>query len=294
MMSGKFLLTGFVAISFALPAAAQTPAPPDKLSFEVASVKANKTGDNRMMFGGQPGGGLTATNMPVRELITFAYQLQEFQLIGAPDWINTERFDIVAKASVDGSAAPAPGPPGPPGTEMRARMRSLLEERFKLAAHRDTRPLPVYALVLARPDGKLGAGLRPSTADCEAMRGRGAGQGRPPAPGERPPCGMMMRPGGITSGGTPLSQLLQPLSVFTRRTVVDRTGLKGNFDVDLTWMPDQMPAGPPPPGVQLPPIDPNGPSIFTALQEQLGLKLESQTGPVDVLVIDHVERPTEN
>jgi uncharacterized protein (TIGR03435 family) len=90
----------------------------------------------------------------------------------------------------------------------------------------------------------------------------------------------------------PISQLLQPLSMFTRRIVVDLTNLKGNFDIDLTWTPDQMLAGPPPPGVQLPPIDPNGPSIFTAVQEQLGLKLESQTGPVDVLVIDHVEQPT--
>ena len=103
---------------------------------------------------------------------------------------------------------------------------------------------------------------------------------------------MFMSPGRVTAGGTPMSQLLSPLSMFTRRIVVDKTGLAGGFDIDLVWTPDQMPNGPPPPGVQMPAIDPNGPSIFTALQEQLGLKLESQTGPVDVLVIDRVERPT--
>ena len=172
-------------------------------------------------------------------------------------------------------------------------MQALLQERFKLATHPETRPLPIYALVLARADGKLGPQLRPSAVNCaETIRGRGAGPMTPPGRGERPPCGMMMRPGGIVAGGTPIAQLIQPLAMMTRRTVVDRTNLQGNFDVDLTFTPDQMPAGAPPPGVTLPPIDPNGPSIFTALQEQLGLKLEAQTAPVSVIVVDHVEPPT--
>jgi uncharacterized protein (TIGR03435 family) len=102
-----------------------------------------------------------------------------------------------------------------------------------------------------------------------------------------------MSPGFVMGGGIQLSQLLTTLSQFVRRTVVDRTGLKGDFDIDLKWTPDQMPAGPPPPGAPpLPPIDPNGPSIFTAVQEQLGLKLESSKDAVDVLVIDHIEAPT--
>ena len=103
---------------------------------------------------------------------------------------------------------------------------------------------------------------------------------------------MMMGPGQLTAGAIPISQLTQMLSMYTQRIVVDRTGLTGNYDIDLTFTPDRMPAGPAPPGVQLPSIDPNGPSIFTALQEQLGLKLDSDRGPVEVLVIDHVERPT--
>jgi len=286
-------LTGLAFVALAIGAVAQAPPAPERPSFEVASVKANKSGDNRMMFGNQPGGGITVTNMPLRELITFAYEIQEFQLVGAPDWANNERFDIVAKAVVD---RPANAPAGPPGPEIRMMMQSLLAERFKLASHHDTRPLPVYALVLARSDGKLGPQLKPSTVDCAAMRGRGRGPGTapqaPPPFGEHPMCGVMMRPGGIAAGGMPISDLIRPLSMFTRRVVVDRTNLKDNYDIDLTWTPDQIPSGPMPPG--LPAIDPNGPSIFTALQEQLGLKLESETGPVDVLVIDHVERPSEN
>jgi uncharacterized protein (TIGR03435 family) len=268
---------------------AQVPSTSSKPSFEVASVKPNKTADNRMMLGGQPGGGLTVTNMPLQGLITWAYELQEFQIVGAPDWISNERFDIVAKATVD---RPVDGPIGPPGPGTRSMMQSLLADRFNLAVHTEKRPMQIYALVTAKSDGKLGAQLKPSTVDCEAMRNqaRGRGPAAPPPWGERPVCGMMMRPGGIAAGGMPISNLIGPLAVFTRRIVIDRTNLKGNYDIDFTWTPDQMPAGPMPPG--LPAIDPNGPSIFTAIQEQLGLKLESVTEPVDVLVIDHIERPT--
>jgi uncharacterized protein (TIGR03435 family) len=294
----SWLIAGGLSASVVFRVVAQAPAATERPSFEVASVKQNKTGDGRMMVMNQPDGGVVATNLTVTALIRFAYELQDFQLIGAPDWIANEHFDIVAKPTVDRPAAPATGLSGQP---TRLMLQSLLAERFNLAAHPDTRALPIYALVLARADGKLGPGLRPSTIDCEAMRGAGRGPGGgagrgpggPPAFGERPACGMMMGPGTLMSGGTPVSQLVGPLSITARRVVVDRTGLMGNFDIDLKWTPDQMPSGPPPPGAPpLPAIDPNGPSIFTALQEQLGLKLESQTGPVDVLVIDHVERPT--
>jgi len=101
-----------------------------------------------------------------------------------------------------------------------------------------------------------------------------------------------MAPWQIAAGGVSIGQLALVLSQSAQRMVVDRTGLTGNYDIDLTWTPDRLPQGAPPPGVQLPSIDPNGPSLFTALQEQLGPKLESERGPVEVLVIDHVERPT--
>ena len=113
-----------------------------------------------------------------------------------------------------------------------------------------------------------------------------------PPPGERPQCGMRVAPNQVMAGGTSLTQLTQMLSQFTQRIVIDRTGLKGTFDIDLTFTPERMPQGPPPPGAPPLTIDPNGPSLFTALQEQLGLKLESERAPVEVLVIDHVERAT--
>ena len=252
------------------------------------------------MLGIQPGGRFNAVNVALWDLIRQAYNLQRSQLVGGPDWLETARYDIVAKAE---SEIPRGGPGAPIGP-LNFMMQDLLEDRFKLKAHRETREMPIYALVLARSDQKLGQGLRPSTADCEAFRGRGrggaAGPGAGPAgppramftPGERPTCGMMVGPGQVAAGGIPISQLTVMLSQYTQRIVVDRTGLKGNFDIDLTFTPDRMPQGPLPPGVQLPPIDPNGPSIFTAIQEQLGLKLDSERGPVEVLVIDHVERPT--
>jgi uncharacterized protein (TIGR03435 family) len=180
-------------------------------------------------------------------------------------------------------------------------LQDLLEDRFKLRAHRETREMPIYALALARSDGKLGEGLRVSTVDCAAMRGRGRGGrmgppgGRgdgPPPPGERPQCGMRVAPNQVMAGGVSLTQLTQMLSQFTQRIVIDRTGLTGNFDIDLTFTPDRLPQGPPPPGAPPINIDPNGPSLFTALQEQLGLKLDSERAPVEVLVIEHVERPT--
>jgi bla regulator protein BlaR1 len=255
--------------------------------FEVASVKPNASGDGPNRLALQPGGRITAENMPLRSLVRFAFQVQDFQLVGGPDWIAKERFDIVAKAEHD----IAPMPPGTtgPGQLM---LRSLLVDRFKLAIHQEKRELPVYALVVARSDGRLGPQLQRSTVDCQAIITAQIGRGGPaPMVNDRPQCGMRNAPGTLLGGGFPLSQLVTALSQFAQRTVVDRTGLTGNFDVELRWTPEQLPA--PPPGAKpLPSIDPNGPSLFTAVQEQLGLKLESTKDSVDVLVIDHAERPT--
>ncbi len=144
--------------------------------FEVASVKANKSGDNRIGIGFQPGGRFRATNVPLRELISAAYgtpqPLPAFQILGGPRWIESDRFDIVAKAAGD----PQPGPNGAP-PEMFLMLRNLLAERFQLTVHRDTKEAPIYALVMARGDGKLGPQMHASATDCaavmSAMRGRG-------------------------------------------------------------------------------------------------------------------------
>lgn len=271
---------------------AQTPpASAHKPKFEVASVRENTNNDGKVMIGIQPGGRFNAVNVPLWDLIRQAYTVQRSQLVGLPDWTETARYDIVAKAEGDIAPTPPGSPPGP----ITFMLQDLLEERFKLRTHRETREMPIYALTLARSDRKLGAGLRPSTTDCAAMRGRGARMGMPPGPppaGERPLCGMRMAPNQVIAGGVPLAPITQVLSQLTQRVVIDRTGLEGNFDIDLTFTPDRMPQGPPPPGVQIPSFDPHGPSLFTAVQEQLGLKLESERAPIEVLVIDHVERPT--
>jgi uncharacterized protein (TIGR03435 family) len=286
----KPTLIGAACAAFAIPAflnggvlGAQTPSSP---AFEVASVKPNKTGDQRVMIGIQPGGRFNASNVPLRMLLRQAFNVQEFQLVGGPDWLGSERFDVVAKAPEGDFNADA----------MRPMLRALLVERFKLAFHNETRDMPVYALVKARPDGKLGPKLTPASVDCSAT-GRRRGGGPPPAPpqpGEKPECGFMIGLGRMSVGGMPISNLVQALSPQVGRIVLDKTELPGAYDFELTYAPEPLGIGGPPPLLNgaPPPVDPNAPTLFTALQEQLGLKLDSQRGPVDVVVIDHVEQPT--
>jgi uncharacterized protein (TIGR03435 family) len=266
-------------------------------AFEVASIKPNNSGDGRVMFANQPGGRFTATNITLKLLIRNAYQLQDFQIVGGPNWITSDRFDIVAKAE-DGTPAETPSLDRTGPSRVQMMMRALLAERFQLVVHNETRELPIYALVLARSDGKLGPELHKSDTDCNALFAAGRGRGPmpppgPPQPGERLPCGVRIGMGNMAIGGAPLFQIANAMANFIGRTVVDKTGLAGNYDASLTWTPDQLPQRPPG-APEPPPIDPNGPSIFTAVQEQLGLKLDSQKGPVAVLVIDRVERPKEN
>ena len=274
-------------------------------SFEAASVKPNKSGDGRIALFFQPGGRFVATGVTLKMLIGAAYgtpaPLPDYQLIGGPDWIGSDRFDIIAKAEGD----PQPGPQGPPPI-MFVMLRTLLSDLFKLAGHTESRELPIYALVMAKADGKRGPQLNPATVDCAALRGARANAPPPgpPAPGnfERPQCGIRIAPGTMLAGGVTMVQFANALSRLpvVNRTVDNRTALAGTFDFDLKWTPDQLrdfkPSADLPPGT-LPlvngvPYDPNGPSIFSAVQEQLGLKLESTKGPVDVVVIDRAEHPT--
>ena len=272
--------------------------------FEVASIKPNKSGDGRVMIGVQPGGRFTATNVTLRMLIRNAYQLQDFQITGGPSWLADDHFDIVAKAEA-GDTMGDPFRAEQSGQPSRGQLmiRALLAERFKLVVHDETKEMPIYALVVARSDGKLGPQLKVSETDCAAVLAAGRGRGRgpmppPPEPGQpAPQCGFRIGMGNMAVGGAPLTQVANSLAMFVGRIVVDKTGLSGNYDFTLTWTPDQMPQRPPgapEPLVNGVPIDANGPSIFTAIQEQLGLKLDSQRGPVAVLVIDRAERPTEN
>lgn len=293
------------------PASPGSPAP----AFEVTSVKRNTSGEGFISANLAPGRP-SFINMPVRQLIVRAYGVQAFQVLGGPSWITGDRFDITAKAADDG-ATPA---------QLNLMLQSLLADRFKLRVHRETRQSDVYRLVKARPDGKLGDGLKPAAMDCSAMAGRGrpggpgpgpGGTGNiavpAPAPGAGPRAGgqqpgpggalggcmIMMTPGRFQVGGQPLSAFANVLANQLGRPVLDETGLTGAYDLTLSYMPDAGGRGLPPgvglPGApDLPPIDPNAPSLPTALQEQLGLKLEAAKGPVEMIVIDSIEPPTED
>jgi uncharacterized protein (TIGR03435 family) len=285
------------------------------IAFDVVSIKRAAAGSDGMFMRTAPGS-VTTSNVPVVQLIRQAYGLQESQVAGGPEWMAVERFDIEARFD----PTPVNGMAGPP--RVQAMLKTMLADRFKLAAHLEPREMPILALVLTRDDKRLGPQLRPSAVDCAALaasrrggpppdargalppdgrRGGGPGlDGRgapPPGPGPdgRPVCGGRGGFGQMMAGGQTMAQFATQLSQLTRSLVVDRTGLSGGYDLDLTWTPtpDQQPPGRPP-GFQPPPIDPNGPSLFAALDEQLGLRLESTRAPVDVLVIDRIERPTEN
>ncbi len=258
-------------------------------AFEVASVKANKSGDTRTLAPPpQPGGRYTATNIPLDLLIALAYQpLQRFEIAGVPDWAKTERFDIVAKAEGDPSRA-----------EVWLMLQSLLADRFKLVAHRESRQLPVYALVTVN-GGRTGTQLRRHTDDAGCVE---AATGAAPAPRPidpnvplpPPPCGAFSGApalGRLAGQRITLDTFGRALSGQLGRMVLDRTGLTGVFDLTLEWTPPQ-PLRSPDAGAVDPGVESGRPSIFTAVQEQLGLRLEPQTGPIDVLVIDQIDRPS--
>jgi len=172
-------------------------------------------------------------------------------------------------------------------------LRTLLADRFKLVMHKETKELPIFELVLARQDGKLGPQLRPAAVDCATLAA--ARGGTPPGssgPSGPNPCFLNINPVSIRGGGVTMSALAGLLVGATQRLVIDRTGLTGNWDLDVKYTPDKSQI---PPGVEPPvPIDWNGPSLFTAIEEQLGLKLRPVRGPVEVLVIDSVQQPTPN
>ena len=239
-----------------------------------------------------PGGRFEATNIQLAALISFAHQLQPYELQGDPAWLTTDRWDIVAK--IDGDPPPLPPGDARPDAMMLA-TRALLADRFKLSMHRDTQDLEVYRLVMARDDRQPGPGLHRSTYDCAGLllAQDEALKGGPPAPNpntsDRMVCGMRVSVGRIQSGGRPLSILLNTLTAMTQRRVLDDTGLEGHWEFDISFNP---PA--PPPGVDVPPANLDAPSLFTVLQEQLGLKLESARRPMPVMVVDRVERPVED
>jgi uncharacterized protein (TIGR03435 family) len=222
-------------------------------AFDVTSVKPNAGTQDFVRFDPQPGGRLQITNTSLRMVVSWAYGVQNTQLVGGPDWFNSARFDFLAKAE------------GNPTTEeMRLMLRTLIVDRFRLTFHNETREIPVYALVRPRPDARLGPQLSSSDSNCGALP-----DGKPRK------CEFDVRFGNVHGHGMPMELLNTSIAGFTGRVVIDRTGVTGPMDFDLTWGTDAA-----------------GPSIFTAVEEQLGLKLEPIRAPVEVMVIDRAERPT--
>jgi uncharacterized protein (TIGR03435 family) len=265
-------------------------------TFDVISIKPHAGDPNSSSMRPMPGGGIILVNGSVRTLIGRGYPGLVSEPVGLPAWATSEQYDVNATASLK----------NPTIEDRQAMMRALLAERFKFAAHLETQEQPSFDLVLARNDGRLGPGLKPSEVDCAARAAaqraaadaaRAAGTPPPPPPAFSPPTpGSIVPPcnsrimGNAVEGDFTMASLASLLRSTAGRYVVDKTGLTGSYRVKLE-------------GVRFfqgPGLDPTAgaadelPSIFTALQEQLGLKLESSRARVEVLVIDHIERPSEN
>ncbi len=269
------------------PSASGAPLP----SFEVASIKPNRSGDRRIALM-MPPGRISAKNVTTKFLIEYAYNVKDPQISGGPGWINSERYDVEAKVSDAFADQTRKLSPDERQEQLRLMMQSLLADRFKLTLRRETKELPVFALVVAKNGPKLQESK--DVPGPDRLKGADELKGRRMA---------MMGRGQLNMTAAPTSLLADALSRQLGRNVVDKTGLKGNYDFTLKWTPDEsqgrMFGGPdggegPPRGEAAPATDASGPTIFTALQEQLGLKLESQKGPVETLVIESVERPSEN
>lgn len=315
----KLLLAGVATVAIAAPLLfglakqneTQTTNEGPLPTFEVASIKPNKSGTRMIQIGNREGR-FTAVNVTAKMLIEFAYNIKDSQLSGGPSWLDSDRFDIDAKTD-EPDDAPASslmagsGPNtkalahgfDPLGMNERRRkmVQALLADRFKLTLDRQTKDLPIYELLV----GKGGPKFKETTLPPPDPNALPPG---PPQPGQPPMRrGIMMgfSRGQLTMNGGSMPQLANALSDRVGRTVVDKTGLTGEYDLTLQWTPEENDPlirsggldGRPPADAG-PPPDPNGPTLFTALQEQLGLKLESTKGPVETFAIKSIEQPSEN
>jgi uncharacterized protein (TIGR03435 family) len=265
--------------------------PASALVYDVASIKPNKSADDRTKLMYLPDG-LTGTNVTPQMLVRLAYGIQDNQISGAPTWFNSDSYNLEAKmgSSVVDELRKMSEDQRKVGRQQM--LQALLADRLKLTVHRETKDLPVYALVIAKNGPKLQK-ARPGDTYADGFKGI---DGLPAGPHN-----MVLRGRGeFRAQAQPISALARALSHALGRPVLDRTGLTGEYDIALQWTPEsqtpmfkgteegQQNSG------SRPSADSSGPSIFTAIQEQLGLKLESQKGLAEVLVIDHVEKPSEN
>lgn len=279
-MSARLVALAVSAVAW-LAGAQQEP------SFAAASVKANPSGLHPSGLPGsttdfRPGGRFSALNVVVRDLIRTAWNLEAYRVVGGPDWLRRAHFDIEATAGAD-----------VPIERARLMLKALLAERFELRARLEPREMRTYALVLNRNDGRLGPRLQSASAAACVNRRPG-----PTPAGELPTCGQLRSgPNRLSGRSVTMQELSARLSGISGRPVIDKTGLTGPLDVDLEWTPSEAARAAVEaltPGAPPEPIDPNRPALLTAVDEQLGLRLQSTRGMVDVLVIENAERPSEN
>lgn len=267
------------ATALLLPALlAQQSGAAEPLVYEVASIKPADPDARGVRIMLTPGGGFKADNVRLRQLIEFAYNVQPFQIEGGPKWMNQEAYNVEAKAPRSGMTEAdmrqmTDEQRKKYEEEVRTRMQALLAERFQLAVRKETKEVPVYALVVAKNGPKLRESQVAGAEGKRMMRGR---------------------PGDLEVESVGLDGLANFLARSLERPVTDKTGLTGKYDFRLQWTPEQRGPGgmEGPVGAATP--DPMGASIFTAVQEQLGLRLESQKGMAEIVVIERAEKPTEN
>lgn len=235
--------------------------------FEVVSIKPSDPLSNNMHIGVAPGGGFEARGVTLRTLIQQAYDVRDFQISGGPGWIGTDKYDIVTKDEAKGpSEADLVKMTDAQRNEFRDRLlgkvQLLLADRFQLKVHRETKEMPVYVLTVAKSGSRLQAATDEGGGSNLSSRRADDGKSQ------------------LTGKNLPVANLARFLSGQVGRTVIDKTGLAAKYDFQMNYAPDMG--------------DITGPSLFTALQEQLGLKLDSGKGPVEVVVIDSVEKPSAN
>jgi uncharacterized protein (TIGR03435 family) len=265
------ILLSLASVTLALPANAQID--PVQPAFEAATVKPNHTTDPGV-YSRFEGLTVALTNLTLKRMIVFAYQVRDFQATGGPNWIDSDHFDIEAKTSPDASVL-----------QKLLMVQTLMKDRFQLTLHRATKDFPIYNLIVA----KGGLKIRPLPEDT-CVRPDPSRPGPPTGKPRDGSCGGSFGPTTIRHGSATMADMVTMLSVVLGRTVVDKTGVTGQFTVQLAFAP----------------VDPSAsqntdrgtssdaPSIFTALQDQLGLRLDSARGPVEVLVVDHAEKPSDN
>ena len=266
----RLALLLIAVVATRLPLAAQSDSP----RFEVMSIKRNLSPGGVGLDGARTlralGAGFEMIDGSALALIRYAYPTLSREVQGAPSWAQSDRFDVRARSLASTTRS-----------ELEQMIRGLLADRFALRVHYETVDRPIYNLVVARADGTLGPSLKRTARDCDELRAaRKRGDQPPPLPAN-PTCSWVYGGGSMVSGGVPIADLVRIISIDAGRVVVDKTGLAGDYEFELVWNP-----------IPLSDAKVDRPSLFVAVEEQLGMKLEPAHGPVEIVVIDRIERPT--